>query len=68
MSKRKSKLDLKKFKQLLPYFITGVLTLALVFVGSLDKRGSSQTLNMDIFAENNYKVSVDQLSELVCKF
>ena len=64
MSKRKSKIDFKKFKKFLPYILTGVLTLALVFVGSLDKRGSSQTLNMDIFAENNYKVSVDQLSEL----
>lgn len=64
MSKRKSKADFKKIKQLLPYILTGIMTLVLVFVGSLDKRGSSQTLNMDIFAENNYKVSVDQLSEL----
>lgn len=64
MSKHKSKADFRKVKQLLPYVFTGILTLALVFVGSIDKHGSSQTLNMDIFAENNYKVSVDQLSEL----
>ena len=64
MSTRKKKFDSKKIKQALPYVITGVLTLLLVFVGSIDKHSAGQTLSMDAFAENNYKVSVDQLSEL----
>ena len=64
MSRRKKKFDTKKIKRILPYFITGVATLALVFVGSIDKKNAGATLSLDAFAENDYKVSVDQLSEL----
>jgi len=64
MSKRKKKFDTKKIKQILPYFVTGAITLVLVFVGSIDKKNAGATLSLDSFAENDYKVSVDQLSEL----
>ena len=64
MTKRKQKPNFKKLKQALPYVVTGVATLALVFVGSLDKRNSDLNLSLDAFAESNYKISVDQLSEL----
>ncbi|MBR6505782.1 LysM peptidoglycan-binding domain-containing protein [Candidatus Saccharibacteria bacterium] len=64
MSKRKKKFDIKKIRQFLPYFLTGAITLVLVFVGSIDKKNAGATLSLDSFAENDYKVSVDQLSEL----
>lgn len=61
---RKNKFDFKRIKGALPYIITGVLTLGLVFVGSLDKHHSDGTVSMDTFANNEYNVSVDQMSEL----
>ena len=64
MTKSKKKFSLKKTKKFLPYVITGVLTLLLVFVGSMDKRSASVSLSLDAFADENYKVSVDQLSGL----
>ena len=65
MSKKKNyKFDIKKIRNTLSYVITGILTLTLVFVGSLDKKNSSTNISLDAFAENNYKISVDQLSSL----
>ncbi|MBQ3445712.1 LysM peptidoglycan-binding domain-containing protein [Candidatus Saccharibacteria bacterium] len=63
MTKR-NKFEIRNLKRFVPYAIVGALTLALVFVGSLDKHNSATSLSLDAFAENNYKVSVDQLSEL----
>lgn len=49
---------------MLPYIIAGVVTIVLVFVGSMDKKSSSINLSLDAFAGENYKISVDQLSAL----
>lgn len=62
--KKKNKIDSRKLKGVLSYVMAGVVTLALVFVGSLDKKNSSNNISLDAFAENNYKISVDQLSAL----
>ena len=64
MTKKKKKFDFRKVKKFLPYILTGIATLVLVFVGSLDKKGSYMNLSLDAFAESDYKISVDQLSEL----
>ena len=64
MSKKKHQFDFRRFKQLLPYIVAGVVTLSLVFVGSLDKKNSPLNLSLDAFAAENYKISVDQLSAL----
>lgn len=64
MTAKKSKFSIKSLKKILPYLVTGVATIALVFVGSLDKQNSDMNLNLDAFAQSNYKVSVDQLSAL----
>ncbi|MBQ9018630.1 LysM peptidoglycan-binding domain-containing protein [Candidatus Saccharibacteria bacterium] len=64
MTKKSKKFDSKKLKEALPYIIAGIATLVLVFVGSIDKKGSGSNLSLDAFAESNYRVSVDQLSEL----
>lgn len=64
MTKRKKKFDTRKLKKFLPYILTGVLTLALVFVGSIDKNNSGVAFSLDNFAEDDYKISIDQLSEL----
>ena len=64
MMKKKRKIDTKRLKTVLPYLVTGVVTLLLVFVGSLDKQNSSMSLSLNTFAESGYKVSVDQLSAL----
>lgn len=65
MTSKKRKSDSKKrFSGSLPYILVGAATLALVFAGSIDKHNSTTNLSLDAFAENNYRVSVDQLSEL----
>ncbi len=64
MTKNRKRINFKELKKILPYFITAIATLAVVFVGSLDKQNSDTNLSLDAFAESNYKISVDQLSEL----
>lgn len=64
MTKRKKKFNFERYKGVLPYVIASVLTLVLVFVGSIDKHSSGSSLSLDTFAANNYKISMDQLSEL----
>ena len=62
---KKSKQHAKTWlKQVAPYFIVGVSILALVFGGSIDKHNTEASLSLDSFAANDYKVSVDQMSEL----
>ncbi|MBR2641075.1 LysM peptidoglycan-binding domain-containing protein [Candidatus Saccharibacteria bacterium] len=64
MTKKRKKFQFNNLGGVLPYIIAGVVTLVLVFVGSIDKRNNAVNLSLDSFAENDYKVSVDQLSEL----
>lgn len=64
MMKCKKKINFDKYKGALPYILVGALTLALVFVGSLDKHSSEVGISLDNFVANDYKVSTDQLSEL----
>ncbi|MBR3131886.1 LysM peptidoglycan-binding domain-containing protein [Candidatus Saccharibacteria bacterium] len=61
---KKKKRNLERFKGVLPYFLAGIFVLALVFVGSIDKQNREASLSLSSFAEEDYKVSVDQLSEL----
>lgn len=52
-------------KRILPYLLTGVVVLGLVFVGSLDKQRGENSLSLSSFAtDNSDEVSVDQMSEL----
>ena len=60
----KKKLDFIKFKQILPYILSGIAILAIVFVGSTDKSSYETTLNLGTLASENYAVSTDQISEL----
>ena len=62
--KKHKKFDFRHFKETLPYILTGIVTLTAVFVGSLDKKDAGTTLSLNAFAATDYKVSVDQLSEL----
>lgn len=64
MTKNKKKFDFERYKGILPYLAVGIITLVLVFVGSLDKRNSDVSLSLDTFATNDKGISVDQLSEL----
>ena len=64
MTKKRKKIDFEGLKKFLPYFLTAVATISVVFAGSLDKQNSETNLSLDAFAESNYKISVDQLSEL----
>ena len=64
MTKKRKKTDFKKFQKFLAYALTAVGVIGLVFVGSLDKQNADTNLSLNVFAENNYKISVDQLSEL----
>ncbi|MBR2994817.1 LysM peptidoglycan-binding domain-containing protein [Candidatus Saccharibacteria bacterium] len=64
MTKKRNKFQFKDLGGILPYIIIGVATLIFVFIGSLDKYNNSINLSLDSFAANDYKVSVDQLSEL----
>lgn len=51
-------------KRVLPYFLATALTLVVVVVGSINKKESGTTLNLDAFAKTDYDISVDQLSEM----
>ncbi len=64
MTRRKKKFDFRKIQKALPYLLTGIVTLAVVSVGSIDKQNSDVNLSLDSFAASDYNVSVDQLSEL----
>ena len=64
MTKNKKKFNFKEHKSVLFYILAGIFILALVFVGSLDKRNSEISLSLDTFAKNDNNISVDQLSEL----
>ena len=64
MTKRRKKIDFERWKGVLPYAIAGLVVLALVFIGSIDKRNAEVSLSLDTFAANDYDVSTDQLSEL----
>ena len=64
MTKKKKSLDIRQIKRFLPYILVSIITLAIVFFGSLDKRNAGLSLSLDTFAANDYKISVDQLSEL----
>ncbi len=64
MMAKKRKSSFRKFKVVLPYLLASVLTLVLVFVGTLDKNSSSLNGSLESIEANDYKVSVDQLSEL----
>lgn len=63
----KTKRKIKKittYKQLLPYFLSGIVILGLVFFGAKDKTDSnSATLSMTSLASSDFSVSADQLSE-----
>ena len=61
---KKKKINLEKVKKVLPYAAVGVVTLLAVFFGSLDKRNGDVNLSLEAFAADDFKISVDQLSEL----
>lgn len=65
MTKRtRDKINKKRLMRLMPYVLTAVATIMFVFLGSLDKVTGGPTLSLDAFAAVDYKISVDQLSEL----
>lgn len=64
MTKRKKKHNSGRLKVLLPYFLLGFLTLAIIILGSIDKRNANINISLDTIASSDYKMSVDQLSEL----
>lgn len=64
MTKKKRKINLKRFKEYLPYILIGLITLLLVAIGSIDKRSAGVNLSLDTFSAGENHVSVDQLSEL----
>ena len=64
MTSKKRKELIKRLKAILPYFATGVITLALVSIGSIDKNSSGINLSLSNFADTGYNVSVDQMSAM----
>ncbi len=63
MTKKKRKIDFRRVKDALPYIITAVVTLVLVFVGSLDKIDAVTSISIESIANSDYNISVDQMSE-----
>ncbi|MBQ3465024.1 LysM peptidoglycan-binding domain-containing protein [Candidatus Saccharibacteria bacterium] len=64
MKGKKSRIDFKRLKKYLPYILVSLATLIIVGVGSIDKKTADINLSLDTFGANEYKISVDQLSEL----
>ena len=64
MTRKRTKV-LERTKKVLPYIVASAAVIGLVFVGSMDKQNTDLTLSLDTFANGeDYKVSVDQMSEL----
>lgn len=64
MTKKHKTLKLEWLKKTWPYILAGAFTLALVFVGSLDKNNSNISLSMNALAKADQTVSVDQMTAL----
>ena len=64
MTRKKEKFSLKRFRGAFPYIAVSITTIALAFLGSLDKVNSKKSVSLDSFATEGYNVSTDQLSEL----
>ncbi len=65
MIANKTKFKKKLFKQSIPYVLAFIALLGLVFVGSLDKKDDNSNVPIMLaMSNNNYDVSVDQISEL----
>ena len=64
MTRRKNKKLVRRLKAILPYFLAGITTIAIVFFGSLDKSNTSMSSSLNAFADGKSNISVDQLSEL----
>ena len=64
MTKKSSKINFEFIKKSLPYVLSSVVILALVFFGSRDKNNSDVNLSLSTFATEEYRISTDQLSEL----
>ena len=60
----KKKHNFEFFKKFIPYIISGVVILGIVFVGSMEKKKPNAILNLDIFANDTTVISTDQISEL----
>jgi len=66
MIKKSKKLESKnRFLAVLPYILTTIVLIALVFAGTMNKEhAANTTLSMDVLANNNFNsVSTDQISE-----
>lgn len=61
---KKKKFNFKRFKSILPYVLVAILSVVIVAFGSVDKRNAEINVSLDALAASNYKMSVDQLSEL----
>lgn len=61
---KKKKLNFQKIKSILPYFLAGAVILGVVFAGTMDKNDKNSTLSLNTFENGEYKISVDQISEL----
>lgn len=64
MTSSKKKFDFRKLKGFIPYVLVTLVTLGVVFFGSLDKVNGDASLDLGVISSNNYNISVDQLSEL----
>ena len=65
MIANKTKFKKKLFRQFIPYALVFIALIGLVFVGSLDKKDNSGNAPIMLaMGNNNYDVSVDQISEL----
>ncbi len=60
----KRKLNFDKLKTNLFYIFAGAVILLAAFFGSLDKSNAKSTLSLTNFANQNYEVSTDQITEL----
>ena len=64
MTKKRNIFKSEWLRTFWPYLLAGALTLALVFVGSLDKNSGGINLSMNALAKTDNTISVDQMSAL----
>lgn len=64
MMKKKNRKNFERTKKFFPYILVGFLTLLITILGTIDKKSAEVNISLDTIAASDYKMSVDQLSEL----
>ena len=64
MTKNKTRKKIGRIKGAVPYVVAAAVIIGVAAIGTFSKESAGATLDLEAFVQNDYKVSVDQMSEL----